>query len=506
MNLTVGTALLKGNYVLDTQLGNGIFELTYRATNTQSGQTVVIKTLAENLRQHSEFGKFKQKFLEIAERLSRCKHQNLAQVLDYFEEAGCPYLVMEYIPGQTLAALVESNVLPEAKALDYIRQTGSALSALHKAGLLHRDVKPQNIIRRQGTDCVVLCEFGITCEFTAGVMQTYANLLSAGYAPQEQYSLEAQRTRATDIYALAATLYDLLLGRPPLPAPVRQALQTKKADRLFLPELQQHTHKLSPTVKQALWQGLAIAPQKRPQTVEAWLALFPKQEKQPIPQPKPAQVPVAKPKADPAGVAPVNNSVKEKVQPNPHNSVVKPKVEAEVAPLNNSLKEKVQPNPHNSVVKPKVEAEVAPLNNSLKEKVQPNPHNSVVKPKVEAEVAPLNNSLKAKVKPTPKNSQTPQTSTPTKNSIPQPALPQLPVTKIKTLGGHNYLVPKKRKATKAGLPLKALIMTSAIATSAGVGFGFALRINSPHEPGSSILHTEQSFPPSSNWPMSKHQL
>jgi serine/threonine-protein kinase len=450
MNLTVGTALLKGNYVLDTQLGNGIFELTYRATNTQSGQTVVIKTLAENLRQHSEFGKFKQKFLEIAERLSRCKHQNLAQVLDYFEEAGCPYLVMEYIPGQTLAALVESNVLPEAKALDYIRQTGSALSALHKAGLLHRDVKPQNIIRRQGTDCVVLCEFGITCEFTAGVMQTYANLLSAGYAPQEQYSLEAQRTRATDIYALAATLYDLLLGRPPLPAPVRQALQTKKADRLFLPELQQHTHKLSPTVKQALWQGLAIAPQKRPQTVEAWLALFPKQEKQPIPQPKPAQVPVAKPKADPAGVAPVNNSVKEKVQPNPHNSVVKPKVEAEVAPLNNSLK--------------------------------------------------------AKVKPTPKNSQTPQTSTPTKNSIPQPALPQLPVTKIKTLGGHNYLVPKKRKATKAGLPLKALIMTSAIATSAGVGFGFALRINSPHEPGSSILHTEQSFPPSSNWPMSKHQL
>ena len=449
MNLTVGTVLLKGNYVLDTQLGNGVFELTYRATNTQSGQTVVIKTLGENLRQHSEFDQFKQKFLEMAERLSRCKHQNLVQVLDYFEESGCPYLVMEYIPGQTLVALVESKVLPEAKALEYIRQTANALSVLHKAGLLHRDVKPQNIIRRQGTDCVVLCEFGITCEFTAGVIQTHANLLSSGYAPQEQYSLEAQRTRATDIYALAATLYDLLLGRPPLPAPVRQALQTKKADHLFLRELQQHTCKLSPTTKQALWQGLAIAPQKRPQTVEAWLALFPKPEKPPLPQPKPAQVPVAKPKVD-TGVAPVNNSVKAKVKPTSNNSLAKPKVETGVAPLNNSVK--------------------------------------------------------AKVKPTPKNSKTPQSSTPTNNSIPQPTLPQLPITKIKTSGSHNYLVPKKRNPSKAGLPLKALIMTSAIATSAGVGFGFALRINSPNVPGSSILHTEQSFPPSSNWPMSKHQL
>ena len=505
MNLTAGTVLLKGNYVLDTQLGNGVFELTYRATNTQSGQTVVIKTLGENLRQHSEIDQFKQKFLEMAERLSRCKHQNLVQVLDYFEEAGCPYLVMEYIPGQTLAALVESKVLPEAKALEYIRQTANALSVLHKAGLLHRDVKPQNIIRRQDTDCVVLCEFGITSEFTAGVMQTHANLLSAGYAPQEQYSLEAQRTRATDIYALAATLYDLLLGRPPLPAPVRQALQTKNADRLFLTELQQHTHKLSPTVKQALWQALAIAPQKRPQTVEAWLALFPKTEKPPLPQAKPAQVPVAKPKVDTAGVAPVNNFVKAKAKPTPNNSVVKPKLETGVAPLNNSATAKVQPTPNNSVVKPKLETGVAPLNNSATAKVQPTPNNSVVKPKLEPEVAPLNNSATAKVQPTPKNGKTPPL-TPTKNSIPQPTLPQLPITKIKTSGGHNYLVPKKRKPTKASLPLKALLMTSAIATSAGVGFGFALRINSPNIPGSSILHTEQSFPPSSNWPMSKHQL
>lgn len=410
MNLAAATALQNGKYVLDTQLGNGVFETTYRATERESGQAIVIKSLGENLRQHPEFDQFKQQFLEFAERLSHCKHQNLVQILDYFEEAGRPYWVMEYIPGETLAALVEPNVLSEAKALDYIRQTSNALSVLHKAGLLHRDVKPQNLIRRQDTDCVVLCEFGITCEFTAGVMQTQANLLSAGYAPPEYYSLEAQRPIASDIYALAATLYCLLLGRPPLPAVVRQALQSSKSDRLFPPELQQHTRKLSPTVKQALWEGLAISTQQRPQTVEAWLALLPNPEKRPTIQPTPAQIPLAKSQPG-TGVASLNTAV----------------------------------------------------NGS------PTSTSKTFQPSIQAN-----------------------------GSTPPPTLTQV--------GNQSYLVPPKRKFAQSRLPLKALIMTSAIATSVGVGFGFALRINKPHEPGSTIFHTEQSFPPSSNWPMSNHQL
>ncbi|NEO01789.1 MAG: hypothetical protein F6K50_42315, partial [Moorea sp. SIO3I7] len=64
----------------------------------------------------------------------------------------------------------------------------------------------------------------------------------------------------------------------------------------------------------------------------------------------------------------------------------------------------------------------------------------------------------------------------------------------------------KLKTTKAGFPLKALLMTGALAASAGLGFGFALRINSQKEPGSTIFHTDQSFPPRSNWPLSEPQL
>ena len=180
MNLTAGAALHQGKYLLNDHLGQGVVTITYRAIDTESGQAVVIRTLTENLRQHSEFDRFKPQFLELAERLKRFKHQNLVQVLDAFEDAGCPYVVLEYVPGQTLAELIQRSVLSETKAIDYIRQVSNALSSLHKAGLLHRDIKPQNIIRRQNTDQVVLGELGMFSEFLPGMMETHTDWLSAG--------------------------------------------------------------------------------------------------------------------------------------------------------------------------------------------------------------------------------------------------------------------------------------------------------------------------------------
>lgn len=430
MNLTAETALYNGKYLLNTQLGNGVFGLTYRATNTESGKTVVIKTLSEELRQHSDFDQFKQQFLDFAERLRACKHPNLVQVLDCFEDAGRPYLVMEYIPGQTLAELIHSNILPEAKAIEYICQISAALSVLHKAGLLHRDVKPQNIIRRQDTDCVVLGEFGITCEFTAGVMQTHASLSSPGYASLEQYSPEGQRTPATDIYALAATFYCLLTGRPPLPAPVRKTLYSQgslsteppQEHDLFSLNLHPGTPNLSPAVKQVIWRGLELSTQRRPQTVEAWLTLLPSQEKISKPQPALTQ-------------------------------------------------------------------------------------RSKAKPRVATGVTPRQVSGQADLKPASTNSKILQPTPQEKKTIPEPALTQHLVKQPKTQDAINQdaknLVSIKLNPSQARLPLQALFMTGAIAASAGLGFGFALRINRPNQPGSTILHTQQSFPPSSNWPMSK---
>lgn len=268
MNITAGKVLQNGKYILDNAIGQGGFGITYKATHNYLGQTVVIKTLNEELRREGYFERFQQQFVAEAQRLAKCQHPNIVRVLDFFEEEGQSFIVMDYIPGPTLAELVvPGQPLVEAQAIRYIRQIGSALKVVHKNGLLHRDVKPQNIIRREGTETVILIDFGIAREFTPGVTQTHTGVLSAGYAPIEQYLPQARRSPATDVYALAATLYFALTGQPPVAAALR--------DRISLP----HPTELNPNInrqtEQAILRGMEMEAAKRPQTVENWLSLLP---------------------------------------------------------------------------------------------------------------------------------------------------------------------------------------------------------------------------------------
>lgn len=302
MNRKVAAVLQKGRYVINAQLSQGVFGITYRAVDTDSGRPVVIKTLAESLRYHPDFARFKQQLRAYARRLTSCEHPHLVRVLDCFEVEEWPqatagrtekssrlsakavatscFLVMEYIPGQTLARCLQNAAqLPEAKALKYIRQVGNALKLVHQAGLLHRDIKPHNIIQRQNTDEVVLVDFGIASELTLGARQTQATLSSAEYAPLEEYLPQAVHTPATDIYALAATLYCLLTGQAPVPAPLRNLIP--------LPNLRQFQPDLNSAVEQAILRGLEIEAADRPQTVAEWLALLPDNRPQLIPQEPP---------------------------------------------------------------------------------------------------------------------------------------------------------------------------------------------------------------------------
>lgn len=169
---------------------------------------------------------------------------------------------MSQIQGQTLEELVQSSgPLPEAQALDYIRQIGSALSSLHQQGKLHRGVSPKTILKQ---------ESGVTLQPSQAVEQGSQLALDspvARYLPIEQTVEGLTQTPATDIYSLAATLYYLLTGHPPIAASLRQ--------RVPLSELRQLQPNLSLHVEQAIAQGMQVESTWRPQTIESWLSLLP---------------------------------------------------------------------------------------------------------------------------------------------------------------------------------------------------------------------------------------
>ncbi len=266
--MLAGKTLQRGKYTLEQEIGRGGFGITFKATHHYLHQIVVIKTLNELLRQAPQFTKFLRSFQDEARRLAACVHPNIVRVSDFFVEDGLPYMVMDYVPGQTLAQVAfPANPLPEAIAIHYIRQIGAALQVVHQQNLLHRDVKPQNIILRQATQEVVLIDFGIAREFTPGSTQTHTNMVSDGYAPIEQYLAQAQRTPATDVYGLAATLYALLTARVPVAASLR--------DRVPMPTPGDLQPQLSVTVNQAVMYGMAVEASGRPATVAQWLELLP---------------------------------------------------------------------------------------------------------------------------------------------------------------------------------------------------------------------------------------
>ncbi|PPS43546.1 serine/threonine-protein kinase [Chroococcidiopsis sp. TS-821] len=266
--MLVGKKLQRGKYTLDQEIGRGGFGITFKATHHYLGQVVVIKTINEELRQHPDFVSFYRQFQDEARRLATCVHPNIVRVSDFFVEDALPYMVMDYVPGQTLDQVVfPNNPLPEATAIHYIRQIAAALQVVHKNNLLHRDVKPQNIILRQGTQEVVLIDFGIAREFTPGHTQTHTNIVSEGYAPIEQYLPHAPRTPASDVYGLAATLYSLLTAKVPVAASLR--------DRVPMQTPRDLQPQLSIAINQAVMRGMAVEAKFRPATVAEWLALLP---------------------------------------------------------------------------------------------------------------------------------------------------------------------------------------------------------------------------------------
>jgi formylglycine-generating enzyme required for sulfatase activity len=255
-------------------LGGGGFGITYLARERRSQQHFAIKTLNPVRQGKPGFPQEQQKFINKALLLASCKHPHIVSVQELIVEDGLQGMVMEYIVGEDLAKYLDpQGALSEDEALRIIRRVGEALICVHEAGFLHRDVKPSNIMLREGSRTPVLIDFGLAREFNLGQIRSMTNSRTEGFAPIEQYKKRGEAGYAkpghyTDVYALAATLYVLLTKQTPILANFRDEAN------IPLPPPQQFNPRISSWVNDAIVRGMSLLPKDRPQSIAEWLRLL----------------------------------------------------------------------------------------------------------------------------------------------------------------------------------------------------------------------------------------
>ncbi|TAG70378.1 MAG: serine/threonine protein kinase [Oscillatoriales cyanobacterium] len=234
---------VRGRYIIEAKLGEGGFGITYLAQKAQNGGRVVIKTLKDELLSDRNFARYRDRFRDEALLLSLCKHPNIVQIDNYFIDGNLPCIAMEYVAGEDLWKLVEKRgILSETEALNYIRKVGEAVMVVHEKGLLHRDIKPQNIMVRDNQDAVLI-DFGLARGFIPDRTQQMTLGLTHGFAPPEQYGEIGRFAEYTDVYALAATLYYLLTRTPPTPAYLRALNHPLKPPFQINPNISDAVHR-----------------------------------------------------------------------------------------------------------------------------------------------------------------------------------------------------------------------------------------------------------------------
>jgi serine/threonine protein kinase len=270
---------LIGRYEIASVLGQGGFGITYRAHDTQLGRDVAIKeylpsALAvrheattvqpRSARMADDFLWGRARFLDEARTMARFAHTPaIVRVHDFLEAHGTAYMVMPLLEGETLEARLEREGRLHQPAIERILYPLlDGLEQVHAAGFLHRDIKPANIILA-ADGSPTLIDFGASREALQGRTQAITAVFTPRYAPLEQFA-SGRQGPWTDIYALAATLYACINGKPPANA----------VDRMngaaIIPAAEIGRRKYAPSLMTAIDAGLALKSEDRPQTIDEW--------------------------------------------------------------------------------------------------------------------------------------------------------------------------------------------------------------------------------------------
>lgn len=269
------TIYIRNRYRIEKILNRGGFGITYLAKDKELCKKVVLKKyqpieyeedfpvrkISRRTERKSSYEKGKRDFLKEARIMSSLFDvKEVVKVLDYFEENGDAYIVMEYVSGITLRQYIENSQEPMnfEQVWDFLLPVIHALEKVHEKGLIHRDISPDNIIVRKD-DSLKLIDFGSARQYT-GAKTTMTAIIKNGYAPPEQYETKGKQGPWTDIYSICATIYEMITGVIPQPA-----LQRKEKDRMYPPS--SYGCEITPQQEEALMNGLSIDYRKRYQSI-----------------------------------------------------------------------------------------------------------------------------------------------------------------------------------------------------------------------------------------------
>lgn len=289
--------MLAGKYLIGRGLGHGGFGTTYIARDQVLGIKLAIKEyLPQDCAARSagtnmvhpysgdgtkRFAQGLESFLQEARTLARFDgSQNIVGVRDFFTENGTAYLVMNYLEGITLKQyLVRSGgkPVPFNSTMGMLMPVMDALKTVHAAGLLHRDVSPDNIFLTTSGQ-VMLIDFGAARQ-SMNIQQSMSVILKPGYAPEEQYRSRGNQGPWTDIYALGATMYRTLTGIIP-----SEALERMGNDDMVSPS--QMGIRIPPYAEAAILRAMAVRAQDRFQTIDEFQSALLNGGKQPAPAPR----------------------------------------------------------------------------------------------------------------------------------------------------------------------------------------------------------------------------
>lgn len=251
-----------GRYVLEEELGRGSMGTVYRATR-DDGAVVALKLAAPELAADEIYRRRFEREGRIAASLS---HPHVVEVLEAGEEAGRPFLVSRLVDGRTLAERIDADgVLPDAEVVRVVSEVASALDALHERELLHRDVKPANVLLAAGGGAA-LADFGLA-RGAADTVLTQAGRVSGtvDYLAPEVIR-GAPATAASDVYALGCLAYECVAGAAPFAG--------RTVADAILAHLEVEPSPLASPLSAAVLQALAKDPAARPPTATAYALML----------------------------------------------------------------------------------------------------------------------------------------------------------------------------------------------------------------------------------------